>query len=111
MTRAMISAAAADGVVSEQERERILGKMREAGLGAEAAKFLDDELAHPASAADIAASVGDNKELAAQVYIAAVYGAHSVSAPEATFLPDLAKALGGAPALSAHLDGAFKSAS
>ena len=110
MARAMISAAAADGVVSGQERERILGKMREAGLGAEAAKFLDDELAHPASAADIAASVGDNKELAAQVYTAAVYGAHSVSATDA-FLADLAEALGVAPALSAHLGAAFKSAS
>jgi uncharacterized membrane protein YebE (DUF533 family) len=111
MARAMISAAAADGVVSGQERERILGKMQEAGLGAEAAKFLDDELAHPASAADIAASVGVNKELAAQVYTAAVYGAHSVSAPERAFLADLAKALGIAPELSAHLDAAFKSTS
>ena len=85
--------------------------MREAGLGAEAAKFLDDELAHPASAADIAASVGVNKELAAQVYTAAAYGARSVSAPEVAFLADLAKALGVAPALSAHLGAAFKSAS
>jgi len=108
MARAMISAAAADGAVSGQERERILGKMREAGLGAEAVKFLDDELAHPASAADIAASVGDNKELAAQVYIAAVYGAHSVSATELAFLADLAKALGVTPALSAHLSAAFE---
>jgi hypothetical protein len=49
------------------------------------------------SAADIA-SVGDNKELAAQVYKAAVYGAHSVSATDA-FLADLAKALGVAPPL------------
>jgi uncharacterized membrane protein YebE (DUF533 family) len=111
MARTMIAAAAADGGVSGEERERILGKMQEAGLGTEAAKFLDDELAHPASAADIAASVGGNKELAAQVYIAAVYGAHSVSAPELAFLANLAKALGIDPALSAHLGGAFNAAS
>ncbi|SEE42454.1 Uncharacterized membrane protein YebE, DUF533 family [Rhizobiales bacterium GAS188] len=103
MARAMISAAAADGIVDAQERERILGKMQEAGLGGEAAKFLNDELAHPASAADIAASVGGAKELATQVYMAAVFGAHSVSQPERAFLDDLAKALGLDPALAAHI--------
>jgi hypothetical protein len=40
-----------------------------------------------------------------------MYGAHSVSATELAFLADLAKALGIAPALSAHLDAAFKSTS
>ena len=103
MARAMISAAAADGIVDAQEREQILGKMQEAGLGADAAKFLNDELAHPASAADIAASVGGAKELAAQVYTAAAFGAHSVSQPERAFLADLAKALGLDPALAAHI--------
>jgi len=77
--------------------------MQEAGLGADAAKFLNDELAHPASAADIAASVGGAKELAAQVYTAAAFGAHSVSQPERAFLADLAKALGLDPALAAHI--------
>jgi len=103
MARAMISAAAADGIVDPEERQKILGKMQEGGLGAEAAKYLNDELAHPASAADIAASVGGSKELAAQVYAAAVFGAHSVSAPEQAFLADLAKALGLDAGLAAQI--------
>jgi uncharacterized membrane protein YebE (DUF533 family) len=103
MARAMISAAAADGIVDPAERQRILSKMQEAGLGAEAAKFLNDELAHPASAADIAASVGGSKELGAQVYAAAVYGAHTVTQPEQAFLNELAKALGLDAGLAAHI--------
>jgi hypothetical protein len=43
--------------------------------------------------------------------MAAVYGAHSASATELAFPADFAKALGVAPALSAHLGSAFQSAS
>jgi uncharacterized membrane protein YebE (DUF533 family) len=107
MVRAMIAAAAADGVVDPQERQRILGKMQQAGLGAEAAAFLDGELAHPASVADIAAGVGGSKELAAQVYAAAVYGAHASTQPEQAFLSELGKALGLEPALAAHIGAAM----
>jgi uncharacterized membrane protein YebE (DUF533 family) len=107
MARAMISAAAADGVVDPQERQRILGKMQEAGLGAEAVQFLDGELAHPASAAQLAAGVGGSQQLAAQVYAAAVYGAHTSSQPEQAFLADLSKALGLDPALAAHIGAAM----
>jgi uncharacterized membrane protein YebE (DUF533 family) len=107
MSRAMISAAAADGVVDPQERQRILGKMQEAGLGAEAAQFLDNELAHPASAAELASGVGGSEQLAAQVYAAAVYGAHTSSQPEEAFLGDLAKALGLEPTLAAHIAAAM----
>jgi len=107
MARAMISAAAADGIVDPAERQRILAKMQEAGLGAEAAKFLNDELAHPASAVDIAASVGGSKELAAQIYAAAVFGAHAASQPEQAFLAELAKALGLEAGLAAHIGAAM----
>jgi uncharacterized membrane protein YebE (DUF533 family) len=107
MARAMIAAAAADGIVDPQERQRILGKMQEAGLGADAAKFLDGDLAHPATAADIATGVGGAKELAAQVYAAAVYGAHTASQPEQAFLAELAKALGLEPGLAAHIGAAM----
>jgi uncharacterized membrane protein YebE (DUF533 family) len=107
MARAMISAAAADGIVDPQERQRILGKMQEAGLGAEAAQFLDNELTHPASAAEIAAGVGSSQQLAAQVYAAAVYGARTSSQPEQAFLGELAKALGLDPALAGHIAAAM----
>jgi uncharacterized membrane protein YebE (DUF533 family) len=107
MARAMIAAAAADGIVDADERARILGKMKEGGVGDEAAKFLNDELAHPASAEDIAASVGGSKELAAQVYAAAVFGAHAASQPERLFLAQLARALGLDPDLAAHIGAAM----
>jgi uncharacterized membrane protein YebE (DUF533 family) len=107
MVRAMIAGAAADGIVDPQERQRILGKMQEAGLGADAAAFVDRELAHPASASEIATRTGSSKELAAQVYAAAVYGAHAGSRPEQAFLADLAKALALDPGLAAHIGAAM----
>jgi uncharacterized membrane protein YebE (DUF533 family) len=103
MARAMIAAAAADGVVDSEERQKILGKMQEAGMGSEASKFLNDELAHPASAADIAGQVGGSKTLAAQVYAAAVFGAHTASQPEQAFLSKLAQSLGLDAGLAEHI--------
>jgi len=103
MSRAMIAAAAADGIVDSDERQKILGKMQQAGLGTEAAKFLNDELAHPASVADIAAKVGGSKELAAQVYAAAVFGAHSANQTEQAFLAKLSQSLGLDTRLASHI--------
>ncbi len=50
MVRAMIAAAAADGVVDDAERARIMGNLQQAGLSDEAAGFLDQELANPMDA-------------------------------------------------------------
>jgi len=107
MVRAMIAGAAADGIVDPQERQRILGKLQEAGLGTDAAAFLDGELTHPASAQQIASQTGSSKELAAQVYAAAVYGAHAGSQLERAFLSDLARALTLDPGLAAHIGAAM----
>ena len=39
--RAMIAAAASDGVIDNEERSRIVGGLQNAGLDVHAAKFLD----------------------------------------------------------------------
>ncbi len=102
MVRAVIATAAADGVVDAGQRAQILGDMKSGGLEADAAQFLDSEIQHPASAADIAREVGTSKELALQVYAAAHLMARS--APERAFLRSLAQALSLDPALVAHID-------
>ena len=100
--RAMIATSAADGVVDAGQRAQILGVLKAGGLDTEAAQFLDGEIQHPASAAEIAREVGSSKELALQVYAAAHMMARS--APEKAFLQSLAQALALDPSLVAHID-------
>jgi len=101
--RAMIAAAACDGVVDNEERSRIIGALEGAGLDVHAAKFLDAEFAKPASIADLA-SAANTPALAAQAYTAARIAIDSVSAQEKAFLSDLASALKLDAGLVAQID-------
>lgn len=91
LVRAMIATAASDGVVDPSERAEILARLKEGGLDADAAEFLDAEVQHPASIEDIAKGVGSSQELALQAYAAAQLVASSE--PEERFLDSLGKAL------------------
>lgn len=101
--RAMIAAAACDGVVDNEERSRIIGALEGAGLDVHAAKFLDAEFAKPASIAELA-SAANTPALAAQAYTAARIAIDSVSAQEKAFLSDLASALKLDAGLVAQID-------
>ena len=50
----MIAAAAADGTVDADERERIMGGLERIGIDSEAAQFLDADFARPASPNELA---------------------------------------------------------
>lgn len=91
--RAMIAAAACDGVIDNEERSRIVGGLEQAGLDVNAAKFLDDEFARPASIPDLVAAA-KTPELKAQVYTAARIAIEPDSMKEKAFLMNLAVALG-----------------
>lgn len=101
--RAMIAAAACDGAVDNEERSRIVGGLEEAGLDTGAAKFLDDEFAHPAAIAEIAAKA-TTPELRLQAYTAARIAIEPESLKEKAFLMNLAVALGLDEAQVAHVD-------
>ena len=103
--RAMIAAAAADGVVDEGERTRIAAGLQQAGHSADAAAFLAKELATPASVAQLAAGA-TSPEVAAQTYTAARVAIEPHSDGEKTFLAQLAAALKLDPGLVAHIDAA-----
>jgi uncharacterized membrane protein YebE (DUF533 family) len=101
--RAMIAAAAADGVVDADERERIIGGLQRIGIDSEAAKFLDVEFARPASPAELAAQAR-SAETKAQVYTAARMTIDPDRPAERHWLANLAGALGLDPGLVAHID-------
>ena len=101
--RAMVAAAAADGQVSPDERARIVDAVGRAGLSADAARWLEGEIAAPLTVDDIADRV-QTPEKAAQVYAAARIAIEPDTLQEREFLRQLAQALDLDPGLRAHID-------
>lgn len=101
--RAMIAAAAADGRIDQDERERILGTLTRAGIDGEGVKVIEAELDRPASAAELAAAV-KTPEQAVQVYTAARRIITPNTVEERVFLAHLSAALGLDPKAVAQID-------
>ena len=97
----MIAAAASDGAISEQEKQAILG---EAGQDPELHQWIEQAMYQPATVQQIAAQVGNNPALAAQVYLAARVVCADLARKEIVFLADLAEALGLDDALVEQLE-------
>lgn len=92
LVRAMIAAAAADGRIDDNERQRILARSSGAGLDAETRRFLEAELAVPKSADEIGAMT--RPALVNEVYAAALLAVDIDHETERQFLQRLATALG-----------------
>lgn len=109
LVRAMIAAAAADGHVDDEERARIFGGLKQAGFDPEAATWLDQEFAHPASVRDLALKA-PTQEIATEVYTAARLAIDPDHDQEKDFLRKLAGALVLDGELVAHIDAAVDQA-
>ncbi len=107
--RAMIAAAAADGKIDEDERNAILGGLREAGFDPEANEWLANEMASPASV-DTLVEAAESPELAAQIYTAARLAINPDKASEKDFLAGLSASLGLDAELVANIDAAASAA-
>ena len=107
--RAMIAAASADGVVDEAELARITSGFQNAGHSAEAAAFIRQELAKPATVQELAAAC-TSPEIAMQCYTAARVAIEPHSTGEQQFLAQLAAALSMDAALVQHVDAAASAA-
>lgn len=101
--RAMIAAAASDGRIDANEQKNILGGMQQAGVGAAAHAFLEQEIQNPATAEELAAAVTSPQE-AVQLYTAARLAIDPDTSEEAGFLGELAQRLGIDAALAGHID-------
>ena len=91
LLRTMVAAAAADGVLDEQEKQIIL---QEVGQSQELLQWVQNELNHPATPAQLAAEVVNQPGLATQVYLAARMVCGELNRKEIVFLDQLAQALG-----------------
>lgn len=107
--RAMIAAAAADGHVDTEERNAILGGLKEAGFDPEANEWLANEMANPATV-EILAEAAETPELAAQIYTAARLAINPDTPAEKDFLAGLAGSVGLDAELVANIDAAASAA-
>lgn len=92
LIRAMIAAAAADGTIDTDERERILARSGDAELNDQTRQFLQAELAVPRSADDIAALTRPG--MVESVFVAALIAAPPDTEAEVQFLDRLGNGLG-----------------
>jgi uncharacterized membrane protein YebE (DUF533 family) len=91
--RAMITAAKADGQIDPSERQRILGKLEQAGEDQEARDFVAAEMARPFDLEALARDV-PNPEAAAQVYAASLLAINIDTEAERAYLAQLASRIG-----------------
>ncbi len=91
--RGMINVAKADGNVSADEIQRIVGKLKEAGMPGDAEAWILAELRKPL---DLDAFVAEipSKEAAAEVYAASLLAVEVDTAQERAYLTDLANKTG-----------------
>jgi uncharacterized membrane protein YebE (DUF533 family) len=92
LIRAMIAAANADGQITAVERQRILGKLDEAGADADDRRIIEQELQQPRSLDALLRDVTD-PETAEQVYLASEMAIDAGSPAEKSYLQYLAARL------------------
>ena len=91
--KGMINVAKADGQVSADEIQRIVGKLKEAGMPGDAEAWILGELRKPLDLDAFAAEI-PNREVAAQVYAASLLAVEVDTPQERAYLTDLAKKTG-----------------
>jgi uncharacterized membrane protein YebE (DUF533 family) len=91
--KGMMNAAKADGQVSADEIQRIVGKLKEAGMKGDAEAWILAELRKPL---DLDAFIAEipNREVAAQVYAASLLAVEVDTPQEKAYLTDFAKKAG-----------------
>jgi uncharacterized membrane protein YebE (DUF533 family) len=109
LVRAMIAAARADGHIDDAEREAIIGKVKLAGLGADAEAFLQSELSNPVDLDAIVASAQTDSQKV-EVYTASRIAIEPETRAERGYLDLLAGRLGLADALIDHIETTVASA-
>ena len=91
--KAMINAAKADGRIDEDEIRRIIGKLQESGVDAEAQQYVMMEMQKPMETEKLVAAVQGQPELAAEMYGASLLAIEVDTPAEKSYLDQLAAGL------------------
>lgn len=92
--RAMINAAKADGHIDQEEVQRIIGRLEEAGADKNARDFVIAELTKPMETEAIASAARGNPQLAAELYGASLLAIKVDSPAEEEYLKNFSASLG-----------------
>jgi uncharacterized membrane protein YebE (DUF533 family) len=109
LVRAMIAASRADGHIDEAERARIMDKLKVSGLGADAAQFLEYELANPVDL-DAIIAAATTEEQRVELYTASRLAIEPKSRAERGYLDLLAGRLNLPDALVDHIEATVSAA-
>lgn len=101
--RALIAAAKADGRIDDAEKQMISTEIGRHTDDPELQQWLDDEVAKPLDAADVAQSATD-PGIASEMYLASVMLVDDQQDAERAYLDELAAALNIDPDLQVHLE-------
>jgi uncharacterized membrane protein YebE (DUF533 family) len=104
LVKAMINAAKADGEISQQEKQKIFGKLSEDGLQDEAQQFFQAEAGKPMNTQELVNAAQGRPELAAQIYAASLLVIDTDKPEDTAYLRDLAAQLGLSPAVTGHIE-------
>ncbi|NLZ18070.1 MAG: tellurite resistance TerB family protein [Desulfobulbaceae bacterium] len=108
IVEAMINAAKADGQISQDEVQRIAGRLQESEADEETLQFVLAEMQKPMQTQALIAAVGGRQELAAEVYAASLLAIEVDTPQERQYLDQLGLALGLEPAVTRHLEEVFE---
>lgn len=103
LTQAMIAAAFADGQLDKEEREAILGRINQAGIGPEEKAFLAQEFLDPPRLDTLLLEV-NSPEVAEQFYLATILAIAVDTDAERQYVATLAARLGLTPETVARLE-------
>lgn len=109
LLQAMIAAAKADGHIDDDERARIMEKVKVSGLGAEAEAFIEQELASPVNIDQLVAAA-QTEEQRVELYTASRLTIDPDGRAERGYLDLLAGRLGLPDALVDHIEATVSAA-
>lgn len=109
LVRAMIAASRADGHIDDQEKAHIFDRLKVSGLEADAAAFIEAELANPVDL-DALVAAAKTEEQRVELYTASRLAIEPDSRAERGYLDLLAGRLGLADALVDHIEATVSAA-
>jgi uncharacterized membrane protein YebE (DUF533 family) len=104
LLKAMINAAKADGQIDQNEVQRIVGRLGDAGIDQKIQNFIMSEMNKPMDTDELVGEAKGNPQLAAQLYAASLLAIEVDTPGERAYLEDFAKRLGLAPQAVANLE-------
>ena len=102
--KAMINAAKADGQIDQEEIQRIVGKLQEAGADEEGQSFVLTQMQKPLETEQLISAAGGQPELAAQLYAATLMAIEVDTPAEQAYLRDLASGLDLTPEVTRRIE-------